>query len=63
MRGEFRTGFTGAVQDVIQTIKEYRIRYPNVGIVLKHMSEGEHIEALNENRIDIGLISAQVKNN
>lgn len=60
--GEFRIGFTGAVQDLIPTIQEYRKRYPLVGIILEHMSTFKQIEALNENRIDIGLISSPVNN-
>lgn len=61
--GEFRIGFTGAVQDLIPTLKEYRKRYPQVGIILKHMTNAEQVEALNENRIDIGIISNPIKNN
>lgn len=62
-QGEFRIGFTGAVQDLIPTMQEYRKRYPQVGILLKHMSTAEQVDALNENRIDIGLVSQPVNSN
>lgn len=61
--GEFRIGFTGAVHDIIPTIQVFREQYPDVGIILKHMSTAEQIEALNENRIDIALISSPINHN
>src|SRR5690625_3031361 len=59
-KGEFRIGFTGAVQDLIPTLREYRQRYPMVKLILNHMSTADQIAALNENRIDIALISSQI---
>lgn len=58
--GELRIGFTGAIQDIIPTLKEYRKRYPLVGFTLKHMTTTKQIEALNERTIDIALISSSV---
>lgn len=58
--GELRIGFTGAVSDIIPVIKEYRYRYPKVGIILQHMSSTEQITALNEKRIDIANVSIPI---
>jgi len=58
--GEFRVGFTGAVQDLIPTIQEFRIRYPKIGIILNHLSSAKQAEALHENTIDIGFISTPI---
>lgn len=60
--GEFRIGFNGAIQDLIPTLKKYREQFPQVGIILRQMSTAEQIEALNENRIDIGVLSGPVDN-
>lgn len=61
--GEFQIGFSGAVQDLIPTIKAYRALYPQVGIVLKQMSSAQQIKALNEKTIDVGLLTIPVNNN
>lgn len=61
--GEFRIGFTGTVQELIPTIQKYRELYPHVGIILKQMTNAEQLEALNENKIDIALVSAPINNN
>src|SRR5699024_1828075 len=46
----------------IPTLKKYHEQYPNVGIILKQMSNTEQINALNENKIDIALVSAPISN-
>lgn len=58
--GELRIGFTGAISDILPIIKEYRVRYPKVGIILHNMSSNEQINALNEKRIDIANISIPI---
>lgn len=58
--GEFRIGFNGMVQDIIPTLQKYREQYPQVGIILKHMTATEQIKALNEKRIDIGTVTIPV---
>lgn len=58
--GEFRIGFTGTVQDIIPAIQLYRQTYPNVRIILKLMSNTEQIIALNNNKIDLALVSVPV---
>ena len=63
MEGEIRIGFTGAVHDMIPTLQEFRKRFPKVIISLKHMNSAEQIEALLENKLDIGVVGIPVKNN
>lgn len=60
--GEFRIGFTGTVQNIIPAIQLYRQFYPNVRIILKLMSNTEQIMALNNNKIDIALVSIPIHN-
>ena len=61
-KGECRIGFTGAIQDLIPTIQTYRKQFPDVGMILKHMTTSQQIEALNKNRLDVGFISVSIKN-
>lgn len=58
--GELIIGFSGSVQDLIPTIRNYRERYPKVGIVLQQLSTPLQVKALNEKRIDIGIVAAPV---
>ncbi len=58
--GELGIGFSGVVQDLIPTIQKYRQLYPQVGIVLQQMNTADQIKALNEKRIDIGILTAPV---
>ncbi len=60
--GELRIGFSGAVNDIIPTLKKYRKAYPQVRITLKHLTSTEQIQALNERKIDIGNISVPTTN-
>lgn len=55
--GELRIGFSGSVQDLIPTLRQYRELYPQVGIVLYQMNSTLQIEALNESRIDLAVLS------
>lgn len=59
--GELRISFTGAVQDLIPVIREYHRLHPQVGIVIKHMTNKEQIKALNEKTVDIALVSTQIE--
>lgn len=61
--GDLRIGFSGIVHDIIPTLQKYRERYPQVGIILQQMSSTAQIEALNEKRIDIGLVTTPFKSN
>lgn len=60
--GELRIGFTGTVQNLIPTLQQYRKLYPKVRIMLKYMINSEQIVALNENKIDIALVSVPIYN-
>ncbi len=46
--GELVIGFSGSVQDLIQTIQRYRERYPKVGIVLQQLSTPIQVKNLIE---------------
>ncbi|MEB9914835.1 LysR substrate-binding domain-containing protein (plasmid) [Bacillus cereus] len=61
--GEIVIGFSGVVQDLIPNIIKYRERYPEVGIVLQQLSTPNQVKALNEKRIDIGIVAAPVNSN
>lgn len=63
MEGEIRIGFNGAVYDMIPTLQQFRMRFPQVGIYLKHMSSAEQMDALLEDRLDIGVIGLPINNN
>src|SRR5690606_12301723 len=58
--GELRIGFTGTVQNLIPTLQQYRKLHPKVRFMLKHMINSEQIVALNENKIDIALVSVPI---
>jgi len=60
--GELRIGFTGTVQNLIPTLQQYRKLHPKVRFMLKHMINSEQIVALNENKIDIALVSVPIDN-
>lgn len=59
-QGEFKVGFTGTVQDLIPALKKYREQFPQVKVILRQMTNEEQIEALNENHIDIALVSVPI---
>ncbi|MEJ9245714.1 LysR family transcriptional regulator, partial [Bacillus cereus] len=58
--GELVIGFSGSVQDLIQTIQRYRERYPKVGIVLQQLSTPIQVKNLIEKKIDIGILAAPI---
>lgn len=60
--GELRIGFTGTVQNLIPTLQKYRKLFPKVKIELKYMNNTEQIVALNENKIDIAVVSTPIDN-
>ena len=60
--GELRIGFTGTIQDSILTLQKYRKHYPKVRIILNQMSNAEQLAALQENKIDIALVSVPIDN-
>ncbi|KIP26977.1 LysR family transcriptional regulator [Bacillus thuringiensis] len=49
--GELVIGFSGSVQDLIQTIQRYRERYPKVGIVLQQLSTPIQVKNLIEKKL------------
>ncbi|MBL4953345.1 LysR substrate-binding domain-containing protein [Neobacillus sp. OS1-32] len=61
--GEVVIGFSGTVQDLIPVIQKYHELYPHVGITLHQMNTANQIKALNEKRIDIGIVAAPVNSN
>lgn len=58
--GDFRIGFSSTVQDLIPSLQKYREQFPKVGIILHQMASNEQIEALNEKKIDVGLVTIPV---
>lgn len=61
--GELRIGFTGTVQDLIPGLRQYRELYPQVGIILHQMNSTAQIEALQDHKIDVGLIAIPLHSN
>jgi len=60
--GELRVGFSGAINDLIPTLKKYQEAYPKVRLTLKHMTSTEQIKALNERQIDLANITIPTNN-
>lgn len=58
--GELRIGFSGAVNDIIPTLKKYQEIYPKVRLTLKHLTSTEQIKALNEKEIDLANVSVPI---
>ncbi|GEN34901.1 MULTISPECIES: LysR family transcriptional regulator [Aneurinibacillus] len=60
--GSLVVGFVGsATYDILPAvIREYQLRFPDVHISLYEMSTPEQIEALRQNRIDIGILRPPV---
>lgn len=57
--GELRIGFTQSSEFLPflpQTIHEFRKRYPGIALVLKEMTSTLQIEAIEEHRIDLGIM-------
>lgn len=54
---DLKIAFTGTAQDIIPIIKVFRKKNPFIGIVLQQMNNASQIDALQENRIDLGLVS------
>lgn len=42
-------------------LKKYREQFPHIKIILKQMNNSEQISALNENEIDIALVSVPIQ--
>jgi DNA-binding transcriptional LysR family regulator len=60
LEGEIRIGFTGSVHDIIPTIREFRSRFPHIGVYLKHLNSLEQIEALHKGRLDLGVVGVPI---
>ncbi|MGF9965333.1 acetoin biosynthesis transcriptional regulator AlsR, partial [Bacillus rhizoplanae] len=56
--GSLSIGFVGsAMYDILPPIvREYRNKFPNVSVVLHELSTPEQVEALHDNRIDVGML-------
>lgn len=60
LEGEIRIGFTGSVFDVIPTLKEFRSRFPHIGVYLKHLNSTEQIDAILAGNLDVGVVGVPV---
>ncbi|ARK32290.1 LysR family transcriptional regulator [Halalkalibacter krulwichiae] len=56
--GQIKIGFTGFVTyDILPSIiRNYQSEFPNVKLLLKHLTTTEQVKALNEGIIDIGIL-------
>ncbi|ANX11645.1 LysR family transcriptional regulator [Fictibacillus sp. WQ 8-8] len=59
--GQLVIGFTGsATYDFIPLLQSYRAKFPLVEVIVHQMSTPEQVLALNEERIDVGLICTPI---
>ncbi|BDA69498.1 LysR family transcriptional regulator [Rivularia sp. IAM M-261] len=60
--GQLTVGFQGSsVYDIIPiSIKVFRERFPEVDIIMQHMTTSEQVIALSENNLDVGFVTPPI---
>ncbi|MGG3468506.1 LysR substrate-binding domain-containing protein [Neobacillus pocheonensis] len=58
--GKLNIGFLGTAHSILPILSNYREKYPNVSLNLQHIGTKEQIVALQEKRIDIGILTAPI---
>ncbi|MGO0059838.1 LysR family transcriptional regulator [Brevibacillus fluminis] len=60
--GKLMIGFTGTVESLLPLLSIYRERYPHVNMNLQLMGTTSQVTALQEKRIDVGILTPPVTN-
>ncbi|MED4907871.1 LysR substrate-binding domain-containing protein [Brevibacillus centrosporus] len=60
--GKLIIGFTGTAENLLPLLSDYRRRYPDVSLNLQLMGTTAQVAALQEKRIDVGILTPPVTN-